>query len=313
MKEAYQLRDRIPLLQSSTRLEKIHKGYSGDDKYIVYDSDERALYILRAFSIDQKHNKRLEFRCLNWMEQQGVKCSRPIEIGVLPDQGLGYMIVSFIEGNEAAEELPLLTAEEQFNIGIEAGLQLRKIHQLRCPENMTPWYERMAAKHHRYRIEYAKCGTMIKGEKRLLAFIDEHLHIMQDRPNLFQHDDFHVGNLIVNNGKLSGVIDFDRFDWGDPIHEFVKVGMFSSEVSVPFSVGQIFGYHDRKEPGEYFWQLYSLYLAMTLISSIVWILKVKPEELELMLAKIYRVMEDHENFSRITPAWYSQSEAYPIF
>lgn len=304
---AEQLRNLIPLLRNSTKLEQIHKGYSSDGKYIVHGSNRRPQYILRTYSIDQDINKRLEFSRLKMMEKQDVKCSRPIEIGVLPDQGLGYMIVSYIEGTEASGELPLLTDKEQFNIGIQSGLELLKIHQVSCPDsNIKSWHERVAVKHHRYRMEYAKCGVVIDNEAMMLSFIDHNLYLIQDRPNLFQHDDYHIGNLIVKDGLLSGIIDFNRYDWGDPIHEFVKVGIFSSEVSVPFSVGQIQGYHKHSQPDEKFWRLYSLYLAMTLISSVVWILKVKPEELDSMLMKIHRVMDDHDYFELSVPKWYSQ-------
>ncbi|MFC3800480.1 hypothetical protein [Cohnella sp. GCM10012308] len=98
---------------------------------------------------------------------------------------------------------------------------------------------------------------------------------------------------------------FNRYDWGDPIHELVKVGIFSAEVSVPFSVGQIQGYSER-EPDDEFWKLYSLYLAMTLISSVVWCLKVKPDELDSMLMKIHKVLDDHNNFVLTVPKWYGQ-------
>jgi aminoglycoside phosphotransferase (APT) family kinase protein len=130
---------------------------------------------------------------------------------------------------------------------------------------------------------------------------------MRNRPNLFQHDDYHIGNLIVSGAKLSGIIDFNRYDWGDPIHEFVKVGIFSSEVSVLFSVGQIRGYHNHGEPDEAFWGLYSLYLAMTLISSVVWVLNVRPDETGLMLGKIHKVLEDHNDFNLTVPRWYSKA------
>ncbi|SYX83066.1 aminoglycoside phosphotransferase family protein [Paenibacillus alvei] len=96
-------------------------------------------------------------------------------------------------------------------------------------------------------------GVRIKNDSILLSFIEDNLQLMRHRPNLFQHDDFHVGNLIIKDNQLSGVIDFNRFDWGDPIHEFLKVGMFSSE-------------------------LYTLYLSMCLISSIVWISKVNQKK-----------------------------------
>lgn len=306
MNENEQFRNWIPLLCNSTKLERIHKGYSSDGKYIVFDSNGDPQYILRTYSVDQDKDKRLEFSRLKMMEKHDVKCSRPIEVGVLPEQNLGYMIVSFIEGNEASEELLLLAEEEQFKVGVQSGLELKKIHQVICPDNIKPWDERMLAKHRRYRMEYAKCGVSINNDVRLLSFIDERIHLMKGRPDIFQHDDYHVGNLIVKDGNLSGIIDFNRYDWGDPIHEFVKVGIFSSEISVPFSVGQIREYNNHIEPIEEFWQLYSLYLAMTLISSVVWVLKVKPDELDSMLTKIHKVMNDHDDFELIVPKWYSQ-------
>jgi aminoglycoside phosphotransferase (APT) family kinase protein len=297
---------RIPFLGNS-RLERIHKGYSNDRKYLVRDSEGVPRYILRTYDIDQDPGKRLEYSRLEMMEKQGVNCSRPVDIGVLPEQQLGYMIVSFIEGNDATDELPLLTEDEQLKIGVQAGRELKKIHGVGCPVPMKTWEERMLAKHRRYRTEYAKCGVSIHNDTELLSFIDRSLHWMKDRPNLFQHDDYHVGNLIVKDGNLSGVIDFNRYDWGDPYHDFVKVGIFSAEISVPFSIGQIREYHSPLEPDELFWSLYSLYLAMTLVSSVLWVLKVCPDELNSMMKKINKVMDDHDNFESVIPQWYGRS------
>ncbi|WP_308635533.1 aminoglycoside phosphotransferase family protein [Paenibacillus silvisoli] len=309
MHEHEALLNRIPLLSGSTKLERIDKGYSSDDKYMVYDGQGGRQYILRTYGIDQDEGKRVEFERLQMMEQHDVKCSKPIAIGVLPEQALGYMIVSYIEGDEASEALPYLTEQQQYSIGVQAGIELQKMHLVPChDEEMRPWEERAAAKHQRYRNEYAACGIAINNDAKLLAFIDAHLPIMKGRPNLFQHDDYHLANMIVKDGMLSGIIDFNRADWGDPIHEFVKVGIFSSEVSVPFSIGQISAYNDQLEPSEEFWQLYSLYLAMTLISSVVWTLKVCPDQLSEMMQKIDKVMNDHDDFESIVPRWYKQYE-----
>ncbi|WP_236597293.1 hypothetical protein [Peribacillus psychrosaccharolyticus] len=64
-------------------------------------------------------------------------------------------------------------------------------------------------------------------------------------------------------------MDFHQYDWGDPIHEFHKIGIFNREVSIPFSIGQIRGYFINTEPDEYFWRLYSLYLAMFDFSTVI--------------------------------------------
>lgn len=309
MTDYQQLHDRIPLLRDGFRLEKIHKGYSSDEKYVCYSRDGLPVYILRTYMITQDKRKRSEFAVIRRMEEQEVLCSRAVDIGVFPELELGYMLLTYIEGEDATDVLPLLTEEEQYAIGHQAGRELHKIHQVVGPEELVPWEEMMGAKHQRYRDSYAQCGVTIRHDDKLLSFIDSRLHAMKGRPNRFQHDDYHVGNLILKDGRLSGVIDFNRFDWGDPVHEFVKTGLFSAGVSVPFSVGLIRGYHDGKEPDESFWELYALYLAMTLVSSIVWILRVKPEETAEMMEKVHKVMEDHREYESLVPSWYSSYQA----
>ncbi|MFF2482481.1 phosphotransferase family protein [Paenibacillus sp. NPDC058071] len=302
--EAERLRNAIPSLRECQTVEPIDKGYSRDRKYTVYGKDGAAQYVLRTYAIGEHEVKKREFEALKRMEEKGVTCSRPIEIGRLAELEIGYMLVSHIPGIEATEALPLLSEDEQCRIGLQAGEELRKIHQVLAPDSIGSWQARMVEKHAKYRIDYERLGVRIEGEGELFAFIDSHLHLMQGRPNVFQHDDFHIGNLIVQDGKLSGVIDFNRYDWGDPISDLLKIGIFSAEVSVPFSVGQLIGYHEGDEPDDDFWRLYSLYLAMTLVSSVVWILKTKPEELDVMMAKIVKVMNDHRNFDTVVPAWY---------
>lgn len=295
--------DQIPFLQEgNVHIDQIHKGYSIDCKFIVIRDLHK--YLLRTF--DQKYYpaKQQEFEALRKMQEYDVACSRPLEIGTIGVNETGYMILSYMEGRDGSEVLPELSSTDQYNIGVEAGAELLKIHRLQAPADIPTWYERKVEKHRNYIDRYNQLNVRIPNDLRVISFIEDHLHLMKHRPSLFQHDDFHVGNLIIQDNKLSGVLDFDRWDWGDPIHEFLKVGMFSSEVSIPFSIGQIRRYHRDTEPDDMFWRLYSLYLAMCLISSIVWITDVKPEETQIMMDKINRVMEDHNSFDLVKPKWY---------
>lgn len=68
--------------------------------------------------------------------------------------------------------------------------------------------------------------------------------VFLNRPNRFQHDDFHPSNILVQSNSYAGTIDFNRYDWGDPFHDFFKIAYFSREISIPFSIGQIDGYFD---------------------------------------------------------------------
>lgn len=71
--------------------------------------------------------------------------------------------------------------------------------------------------------------------------------------------------------------------------------------SIPFALGMIEGYHNGKPPHT-FWELYALYLAMNVFSSIVWGHRQGNEE--VMLRHVERFIEDHEGFTKVVPAWY---------
>lgn len=280
----------------------IYKGYSDDRKYVVEEGQHK--YLLRTFDIGHLEQKKLEYAALCEMGRFEVNCSRPLEFGELPANGIGYMLLTYIEGRDASEELPGCSDSEQYQVGHEAGEELRKIHLYAKPAAASTWYEDKLKKHQRYMEKYRSSSVRIPYDKAIATFIEEHVDLMKHRPYVFQHDDFHAGNLIMQDKRLAGVIDFNRFDWGDPDHEFLKVGMFSTEVSIPFSVGQIKGYF-KQEPDELFWKRYSLYMAMSIFASIIWIQQVKPEETEQMLERLNRVIEQHHGFEHMRPNWYS--------
>ncbi|AWB44519.1 aminoglycoside phosphotransferase [Paenibacillus sp. CAA11] len=295
----------VPLLRKLAELREIHKGYSPDRKFEAAADGRR--YLLRIYEQRLVARKQEEFKILQELhERHDVRCSRPLGIGMLSGLGLGYMLLTYIEGEDAVDELPRLSKGQQYDIGYDAGSQLRRMHQIQAPDSVAAsWAQRSLAKHRKYVDEYSQTETKIERGDRVLGFIEEHLHLLQHRPVSLQHDDFHTGNLIIKDGCLAGIIDFNRFDWGDPYQEFMKTGMFSSEVSIPFAVGQIRGYFQGREPDELFWTLYSMYIAMCLISSVVWIKKVKPEETGIMMEKINRVLADHNDFQAVIPQWYS--------
>ena len=81
----------IPFLHDSSRIEEINKGYSTDRKYTAYIGDQK--YVLRVFDRKQYKAKKAEFDILLMMADKHVKCSRPIEIGELYEDELGYMLL----------------------------------------------------------------------------------------------------------------------------------------------------------------------------------------------------------------------------
>lgn len=298
----------IPILSNCKEAFEFKKGYSSDEKFLIHMQDGKNKLLLRMFALEALELKKKEYSILERMQDYDVTCSKPISIGAVGNRG--YMITSYLDGKDAEDEIVKYSELEQYRLGIEAGKELRKMHQLTAPSHISSWYVRKAEKHKKYIDAYLACEVKIKNDQKLISFIDENIHLMKHRPNLFQHDDFHLGNIIVTNKKFAGTIDFGSFDWGDPIHEFLKVGIFSRGVSIPFSIGQIRGYFNNKEPDEDFWRLYSLYLAMCVFSTVVWTTNTIPNQMNEMLDKVYLYLEDHDFFNRIKPSGINRREVF---
>jgi aminoglycoside phosphotransferase (APT) family kinase protein len=297
------IRVKIPLLNEATKIEQITKGFSADKKYIVYiEGTEK--YLLRTAAIDQYERKLLEFNMMSEMESCDIHSPRTYEVGKLEELGISYYLLSYIEGEDAKDKLPMYSEQVQYQIGFEAGKDLAKMNLFNAPITCPTWSHHILKKYMRYLEAYKTCGIKLKNDDKIIKFINRNKEYLKHRPNRFQHDDFHVGNIIVRDSKYAGVIDFNRCDWGDPIHDFVKVALFSREISVPFSIGQINGYFDHQIP-EDFWQLYSIYVAMNIFSCVVWSKEYTPELLEEMLGRLDMVMDDHDYFERKQPKWFT--------
>jgi aminoglycoside phosphotransferase (APT) family kinase protein len=303
MMEITEIRAYIPPLRKATAVSKIHKGFSYDGKYLIYEGGDNPVYVLRTANFKQTERKRQEFEAVGRIHGLGVRTSAPIAFGTVEALDLCYMVLRYVEGEDASERLPLMPVDEQYCVGFEAGRELLMMHEMEAPRDMEMWSMRSIAKYNRQFADYRRCGIKLPEEEAVAAFIEGKLPLLEGRPNRFQHHDFHPGNLLVNGGSYAAAIDFNRYDWGDPYHDFLKIAYFSREVSIPFSTGQIEGYFNGKIP-ENFWDLYALYSAMTMFGTITWTLQVVPEQLDSMMARIRRVLDDHRNFESIVPIWY---------
>jgi len=293
----------ISPLQKATSITKINKGFSADGKYLVYEGGDKPVYVLRTAAFKQTERKRGEFDVIGRVYDLSIQTSEPVAFGTIEELDLCYMVLRYVEGEDASERLPFMKPDEQYNVGVTAGRQLLLMHNIEASEDLEAWLERRLAKHNRQLADYRLCGVKLPEEDAIIAFIEKQLPLMADRPNRFQHDDFHPGNLLVHGSVYAAAIDFNRYDWGDPYHDFLKIAYFSREISVPFSIGQINGYFNGQVP-ENFWNLYALYSAMIIFGTITWTLKVVPEQIDSMMARIRMVLDDHRNFESVIPIWY---------
>ena len=312
MKDLGMIEDEIRAAVDYSQAERIEKGFSFEKKYLLSGQGERS-YIARICELNSEEvlaRKREEFDLIRRLHRYSSLVPGAYLFGLSGDGRSCYMVLEYVQGSDLEEAMPHFSGEEQYEIGIQAGKELLSLHRMDAPRLPAEWHERYSLKYTRKWARFSETAidTGAIDIEQLSSFITENEQYMRCPRETFLHDDFHPANLIANGGNLAGIIDFNRYDWGDPVHDFVKVAYFSSKISVPFSAGQIDGYNGGKVLKE-FWKKYSLYTAMMMIQDMVWShwyseQTGSPGEIERMQERTERVWSDHDGFSEEIPGWY---------
>lgn len=280
------------------QMNPIYAGWSEDKKYhaIQYDGTE-VLY--RVSEEETYENKRMEFAMMRNVEILGIPICRPIEFG-LNEEGV-FSIMSWVEGDMAEDTVPAMTESEQYELGLLAGEYLHKIHTIPAPERHDTWEARYGKKMDTRIKSYLDCPVKIKGGQNLLDFVEENRSLIKGRPQCFQHGDYHIGNMMLEDGDLV-IIDFDRFDYGDPWEEFNRIP-WSAEKSPGFASGLLDGYFKKEIPEE-FWKLMALYIACNTLGSVSWARRYGERQVDIIMNQAAKVVEWYKDMTISIPTWY---------
>lgn len=298
---------KVSLLKSAKSFTQITKGFSYEEKWKVITQNGEALF-LKIYDLSRLEHAKSVYTFHKSFDQLGSSVPKPIQFIELPEDNICIQVVSCVDGIDGEEYLHTVSSDTQYKLGYQAGEELQKIHSLSEPSQIQSWENYKLTKHNRYLNLLNESTIPFPELSYILRFVDKHMHLLKNRPIAFLHDDFHPSNMIFNNGELAAVIDFDRFEWGDPYHDFHKVSLFTSELSKAFAIGQIDGYFSENIPDD-FWQYYALYAAMIIPSDIIWSYKTTPHLIETMWKRVYRILEDHQNFEQTIPTWYLEKSS----
>lgn len=278
--------------------EPINKGWSCDKKYCV-TADDGVKYLLRVTPEEKSSNRADMFRMQQQVAALGVSMCKPVEFGKC-DEGV-YTVQTWVDGKDAEEIIPYLADSEQYAFGLEAGRILKVIHSIPAPENHPDWEPRFNAKMDRKIKMYKECPIKFDGAEDIIAYIESNRHLLANRPQTFQHGDYHIGNMMIEKNKIV-IIDFDRYDFGDPWEEFNRI-VWCAQASPIFASGIINGYFDNEVPLE-FWKLLALYISSNMLSSIPWAIPFGKSEVHTMLNQAKDVLSWYKNMQKPVPTWY---------
>lgn len=286
----------------------LEKGWSADQKFIVTDEDGKKL-LLRISNNMEYDAKKKEYEIISKYGKLGFPMSSPVEFGTCRGGGYVYMLLTWVEGKDLEEVLPSLSEKDQYELGRQAGKILRQIHSVPLEKEDIP--EKTKRERKLWQLSQYEESEALRqeGDEIPIKFVRDNIEkIWQEKP-VYQHGDFHPGNLIYMEDGRIGVIDFNRWEVGDPYEEFYKLESFGVEISIPYCIGQIDAYFSSAADvviPEDFWTALAVYVAHASLFSIKWAEKFGPESVENMARRYRSAMESYDHFRRTIPAWYSE-------
>ena len=279
--------------------EPINKGWSGDKKYCVTDACGNK-YLLRVSPSEQFERKKSEFNHMSKAASFGVPMCQPLEFGMC-DEGV-YSIQSWIDGVDAEENINNFSAKQQYAYGFDAGVILKKIHQIPAPADIEDWEIFFNRKVDRKIEMYNRCPLKYENGQIFIDYVNSHRHLFHNRPRVYQHGDYHIGNMMIGNDNKLYIIDFNRNSFGDPWEEFNRI-VWCVVASPIFATGMVNGYFDNNVPIE-FWQLLSLYIASNTLSSLPWSIPFGEKEIQKFIDQSNDVLAWYNNMTNPIPTWY---------
>ena len=287
------------ILDDITQRIPVEKGWSGDQKYHVITSHGEH-YLLRISPAHCFERRQREFCHMQTVAELEIPMCRPVEFGTCTE-GV-YVLHTWIHGTDAETVIPGLSQKEQYAYGQNSGRILKIIHSIPAPDTVPSWVQRFSAKIDRKLQMYADCPLKYENGEAFVRFVRDNRHLLTDRPQSYQHGDYHIGNMMIDREGILTVIDFDREDYGDPWEEFNRI-VWCAQQAPAFAAGMVDGYFDAKPPID-FWRLLALYICSNTLGSLPWAISFGEREIAVMREQAEDVLGWYDNMTNPVPNWY---------
>lgn len=202
--------------EMSTQISKIERCGVGHGNYVYIISDETGKYVIRCSEEEHAYAD-----TIYWLTQlRKVNIPVPQIIANGRYQNYDYVILSYIDGEDLGIVYPALSKDEKHVIAREVvGIQnIVGTMELKEIDDNWSWNQFIQYILDRARDRIEKNGYFDTDKVEQLWEMGEILHdyFQQIKPIAYL-DDISTKNLLIQKGKVSGVIDIDWIGVGDKL------------------------------------------------------------------------------------------------
>jgi len=201
-------------------------GAIGENWLIDVDVDGRARnWVLRtdaASRMAMSHDRANEYYCLKAAHDAGAIVPEPISVSRNESIiGAPFMVVGQIAGEAQGRNLVRdeTIANDSGALAQELGRTLARIHSVQPPGKDLEFLEFPDKSPALVQVGQMRANLDLVSEPRpaleyILCWLEDHAPEC-DAPVLC-HGDYRTGNYMVDEGKLTGILDWEFCHWGDP-------------------------------------------------------------------------------------------------
>lgn len=293
----------IPRYNEWTSITEPMYGCSVNLKFRVKDKEGND-YILRVSEISFLEEKKQEYNNIKRLSKYDILMPKPIEFGICNGGKHVYMLLTWIDGIAVQDVIREKDEALQYELGYKSGNLLKKIHDCSTITMHKDWGILYRENIDMMIAAYRKANIPIHYEKEIIDYVNMNKHLLDNRPQVIRHGDFHVGNLIITPQNEIGVIDFDECKVGDGWEEFGGI-VWAARLSKQFAKGQVDGYFSDNVPEEFF-RLLAVYIGIYALEHVV--RSERNHKGERSVETIYSntdfMCSMFDNFKTYIPNWY---------
>ena len=289
----------IPNSEKFIDCKKLTLGWSDEDKYIITLSDSERV-LLRVLKKENFLSQKKSIEILNQFSTISDLVPRVLDYGETTNGENGYILLSYIEGENAMKVISNYDIIKQYNFGLKMGEVIKLFHKQSKPEvdfEGTVNFNKKVKGFLDYYCENKSNFNFLKDKE---AYIRKFLEQIKNRPFIMLHNDFHLGNMIINDDKIS-LIDFNRASVGDNIKEFDGIA-WCVKNSEYFAQGLIDAYLEDEDEQKFF-ELLKGYIYIWQIQMLFFIRDQDDEEKEIVI-NLLKSVEEWYDKDGVIPSWY---------